>query len=319
MSNGGSIAVYGKRKHGHFDNHARVFCRLFGAARIDAPIRQLANMFRFKTIIFIDGAWHLIYAPLCFVRAILGQKNVFLVIRSRFVTNGTFWHRVKTALCQTLRRWGGSSFVSIDLRGHDEEMERYYDLFVDDIQLWDLPYLDLGRERPLELESGKPASPILFVPGGIDGSVGRKRPEELRSFLEGFQGPGTVIVAGRIVNFNCSGFLDSSFVIVIDRYVSDAELMYLYELSDVVHCYYSLSMKRPSGIFGRAVQLGKWTLVKKGGYLHRNYNYPRTVPISSLEELRSLDCYLDPEVQVSPDEIRRYDSSQELRQFVEAL
>ena len=57
---------------------------------------------------------------------------------------------------------------------------------------------------------------------------------------------------------------------VEDRLVSEDELISLYSVADYVWCRYDeASASLSSGVFGRAVQLQKTTVVRRGSYLHR--------------------------------------------------
>jgi N-acetyl-beta-hexosaminidase len=59
-------------------------------------------------------------------------------------------------------------------------------------------------------------------------------------------------------------------MIVEDRRISDEELISLYGVADYVWCRYSQSSSSmSSGVFGRAVQLGKTAVVSTGSYLDR--------------------------------------------------
>lgn len=55
--------------------------------------------------------------------------------------------------------------------------------------------------------------------------------------------------------------------VVFDRMVSDEELLSLYGASDLVWSCYSPHYNQSSGIFGRAFQLGKPSLVRESSYL----------------------------------------------------
>lgn len=311
--------VYARRGPGHFDNYAEVLARLLGLEREDMPLRQLRRIFSFRTIVFLDATFHLLYLPFLLLRSLLGMHNVFIVMRSRFVKSRNFYHRLKGWLFKALRRSTRTYFISIDLRAKDAEMEPYYDLFIDDLQLWDLPYLELTSERPGELEGIARDRPSMLVCGLLDADHHRKCPDELIPFLTGYGGPVQVIVAGRVKNCDVEALDASPSVTVIPRYVRDEELMHLYSVSDAVYAYYSLKVKQPSGVFGRAVQMAKWAVVKKGSYLDRHYCYPRMVSVASLDELNSLPEILQDPIEVAEEDISKYDSSQELKKFVESL
>lgn len=306
--------IYGRSKQGHFDNYTKVLCSLLEFEREDSRFRQWARVLSFQTIVFLDATWHLFFLPALIIRSILGRNNVFIVMRSRFVKSRHFGHSLKRWLLITLRRLTNTYLISIDRRGRDRQLEEFYDLFIDDIQLWDLRYLNVKPRRPPEvsrkLEGG------LLIPGIIDCQKHRKCPDELLAFLKGYEGRRNIIMAGQIRNCEWSTLHLSSQVRVIPRYVSDEELLYLYSASDIVYCYYSLDVDQPSGVFGRAVQMKKWALVKSGSYLDRHYDYPRKIVVSSLDELYGLTELPEDDGEVKCSDVTKYDSSQALREFV---
>lgn len=58
-------------------------------------------------------------------------------------------------------------------------------------------------------------------------------------------------------------------MIVIDRFISDEELISLYGVADYVWCAYSNENDQSSGIFGRSIQLGRLPIIRKGAIVER--------------------------------------------------
>jgi hypothetical protein len=66
--------------------------------------------------------------------------------------------------------------------------------------------------------------------------------------------------------------LANAGAIVVDRFVSDDELASLYSCADFMWSCYSPTYNQASGIFGRAVQYGVPSIVRKGSYIHKQAN-----------------------------------------------
>jgi hypothetical protein len=63
--------------------------------------------------------------------------------------------------------------------------------------------------------------------------------------------------------------LDRCGAIVIDRFVTDEELLQVYAASDLIWACYAPIYDQSSGIFGRALQFGKRVVVREGSAIHR--------------------------------------------------
>ncbi|MBW8034422.1 MAG: hypothetical protein FVQ79_01800 [Planctomycetes bacterium] len=73
--------------------------------------------------------------------------------------------------------------------------------------------------------------------------------------------------------------------ILINRYIENPEMFYLYSLADFVYSFYTQDTNRPSGIFRIAVQLKKHVIVRRGSFLHKsNQEYEGLVPVDGIDE-----------------------------------
>lgn len=77
------------------------------------------------------------------------------------------------------------------------------------------------------------------------------------------------VVAGKVSNELCGDAEDfkKNGGVLIDRYISDAELKYMYGVADFVWCAYSPSYNQASGIMGRSIQFNKVPIVRKGSVI----------------------------------------------------
>ena len=90
--------------------------------------------------------------------------------------------------------------------------------------------------------------------------------------------------------------------------------------SDIVYCYYN--SKRPSGFFGRALQLKRPVIVKKGGYLDVAHpDYDKKIKLECLTELNdiSINHYLEKEQDESKIDYEEIDESEKLYTYLHAI
>jgi hypothetical protein len=80
-----------------------------------------------------------------------------------------------------------------------------------------------------------------------------------------------IVVAGNVASTSRAAArrLGNTAALIIDRRISDAELLELYSVADLVWSCYAPDYDQASGIFGRAVQLGVPTIVRTDSYLER--------------------------------------------------
>ncbi|WP_287375467.1 hypothetical protein [Mesorhizobium sp.] len=66
---------------------------------------------------------------------------------------------------------------------------------------------------------------------------------------------------------------------VVDRFVSDDELLSLYKTCDLAWCCYEPEYDQASGVFGRSVQLGARPIIRKGSYLEKYAQEGAVAPV----------------------------------------
>lgn len=142
-----------------------------------------------------------------------------------------------------------------------------------DPQLWDLcesPYVMPGSLPTTELssvirESAQGRVVIVFIGRGTL----RKGIDEFAMLSSKYKKQCFFTLAGR-VDDESKAFadeLESSGMLVFDRFISDEELLSLYGIAGYCWCKYASSSDVNSGIFGRSFQLSVPAIVRKGGLL----------------------------------------------------
>jgi hypothetical protein len=143
-----------------------------------------------------------------------------------------------------------------------------------DPQFWDLGYLNINDKSRLPKEivklrqvSGERA--IVVSLGKQDIIKGAAYFVHLYNSSEILRNAALFVMVG-----NCS-LIESSDLdkfrslggVVVDRFVTEEELIACYEIADCVWACYDPDYNQSSGIFGRAIQIGVPVIVRKGSYL----------------------------------------------------
>lgn len=143
----------------------------------------------------------------------------------------------------------------------DPTFDPYITDYITDFQYWDLAFLDLPTQ-PLPEVAGPRDRPRVAVLGQLNEKKSRS---ELLELVRDYPGewPFELVVAGR-VDEEAGGILGGHpSVRLVNRYLEAGEIMHLYGAADLIWAYYSRDTNRPSGIFGRSIQLGRPVLVRR--------------------------------------------------------
>ncbi len=274
--------VFSRDIEGHYKNWEKVLERLIYSKCLNSTKKQLFYIFKSSTILFLDGdKIHLLYLPLIFIRNIFGLKSVLFSIRTEKLLEKSIKSEIKRKLFSVIKLMKNTRIISIHKFSQNSKMAKYVNDFIYDVQYWDLPLLNITPEPPPEINCFKTTKPVLLVLGALNE---KRCKNELLAELEKENNLNYVIIfAGKIEKSDHLILSKNRNCHIINRYIDDSEYLYLLEISDVVYCFYNSD--RPSGIFGRAFQLGKYVLVKKDGYLHKYHpSYKGLIVVESLNE-----------------------------------
>jgi len=185
---------------------------------------------------------------------------------------------VKKRFFRFIKNTAGLELLSIHL---NEDSKRkllpYYSGFVRDFQYYDLPYLNIEAVRPPESTNDNfPIETAMLVFMGSN--TERRNLDALQAYVSNPERHTPLVLVGS----SLVGQDSPQHCLMIPRYVSNGELLWLMQACKIVYTYYS--NQAPSGFFGRATQMGKWVVVQEGGYLHRE-GYPRTIALHRLMQL----------------------------------
>lgn len=155
----------------------------------------------------------------------------------------------------------------------EPSLSRVTNDYISDPQMWDLWFNDYPNIFPQTalsklVEKKRKGREVLIFLGKKDK---RKSFGELVAFTKKNRNHILTVAAGRVAQ-ECAheaAELLSLGMMVEDRYISDNELLSLYNVADFAWCYYAPVYDQPSGIYGRAIQLGVTPVVRSGSMIAR--------------------------------------------------
>lgn len=283
-SNQKQLLCYTIITEGHYQDWERALTTLTECIVIMGFWQQLRMLFTRSNIIYLDADQkHLIFTPLMVLRELWGGKNFLISIRTEYLILHTLKGAVKRRIYAALKKYTSTRIISIHKGVHSGQYDKYITDYIYDLQYWDLPLIEVEYRQPLELEGWKSTKPVVIFFGAFNDKKSRS---ELLEFLTSQDTLNfTLIFAGRIQPEDMGIILLHKDCLALNRYIDNNEMFYLYSMADTIYCYYSRDTNRPSGLFGRAVQLKKHVIVRKNGFLHRtNRDYGGLIPVDNLED-----------------------------------
>jgi len=212
---------------------------------------------------------------LAFVRMLLGRPTVGLSVRAETIfQRAGFAQTVKRAMLRVLKYLPGAQLVTFMPYWVEPRLKHYTSDWMYDLQYWDLPWLTpspAGALRALRADLHQRAQGRRIV-----ATVGHQRcvkgveyfmqifcdrPEVREAYLFACVGPIWDVDRTLVARFvSCGG-------VFADRALRDDEVVPIYSMCDLIWVCYRPDYDQSSGIFGRAIQLDRPTVVREGSYL----------------------------------------------------
>ena len=286
----------------HHDDYYLLIHKIRPSLNIKSNREKRRLLITNASVVFfdIDGA-DLAYIILILLRGSWGAKGLAISVRTEYLLEKRslfefIFQRgrlvfikslIKRILFYLIKNFSSTTILSIH-KNHPQkkEMETYVNYFLHDPQLWDLDILKINPSRPGEIKNFVfDKSQYWILVGGRFNEQRSKN--ELLDFLAK-NNELYFIFAGVIESEDFNVLQKYNNCFVINRHVSNAELLYLYDLCSIIYCYYTND--RPSGFFGRAVQLQKNIIIRKDKFLHNAFGaYKKLISIDVLDDLKQID------------------------------
>lgn len=226
----------------------------------------------------------LFFVVAAYARALIGRRTVGILMRPKPALEGTSLRlRTKKWLLSRLRRIEQIRVLTILPFTVRSDFEDLAASWIYDFQLWDL---DIAAAHGTDL-AGRPSADIEGLrqdDRARDGrsvvisAVGTQNrgkgydlfAADLGKVAAAQENPVKLLAAGRVSDElkSFSETLKTFGGTVLDRRISDDELICIYQVSDLIWACYSPDYDQASGIMGRAVQLGIPVIVRSGSLSH---------------------------------------------------
>jgi hypothetical protein len=276
------VQLYSRSLDGHRASYVSFTGKLLGGHRTN----MLGLMFSSSPVMFlmIEESFSL-YVISSIWRSLFGWRTVGLLFRPKPALYGASVRlQLKRGLLKILRRIPSVKTLSIVPATLDSRISEIADDWLYDFQLWDMGDVEIDQFHGFSSggvagEAGELFSQLLKSAAGrkLLVAVGTQdRSKGFDEFAEFCVSPGVrdnwLCASGGKVQENCQSYksqVEAAGGYVLDRFISNDELLALYAASSVVWCAYSESYDQASGILGRAVQFGIPVIVRAGSYSHR--------------------------------------------------
>lgn len=274
---------YSRNLDGHRASYLDFVISRFGGTRVAA--REAFGHKGPVLFLMIEENFAL-YLVAALWRALLGRRTVGLLFRPGPAVDGESLRlQLKRILLKSLRlvpRVNTLSIVPVPLV---PRIGQIVNGWIHDFQLWDLSEGERARfgamrriarnhEQPGNISAEASAmiqtarehaggKPLLVALGMQNQAKGADR--LAASLRDGGTLGWAVIVAGRFApkSDSARAEIESHGGLIIDRFLSDEELLAMYASADAVWCLYDPAYDQASGILGRAVQLGVPPVVRR--------------------------------------------------------
>jgi hypothetical protein len=271
------IVAYSRFLSGHRRSYVDVVCCLFPNTMAVDRRGLLRHAIRKDPILFLMiEEDFLLYVGLGLLRRLVGFRTVGLLFRLReSVERHKIAHRVKNVLLRVVRATGASATLPILPVSVLPELEAVSTNWIHDFQFWDLPFARPASQADLRfiaaIREAAAGRKIVVALGRQDAAKGLPLFSQTFCTSRRLRNSHFFVAAGKIAP-DCARpaeALEAAGAMVFDREISDADLLALYGVADVVWCLYAPTYDQASGIFGRSLQLGGTPLLRKGSLTHR--------------------------------------------------
>ena len=261
--------VYTRSESGRLPAYLRMLEGLFGLRRArhrdlvlsPAPVLFLAAEETF-----------LLYVIVSLVRAALGRRTVGLLFRPMPLAASFRWGcRWKRAVLRRLKRYRSIQTLTILPFSAFPAFEAIADGWIYDVQLWDLTEEERKAIEALRAQRRPVDRPVLMAIGKQGIRKGLDLFADIYARSASLRATCQFIACGKVESSAAehAAVLCEAGGVLVDRAISDAQLLGTYAGSDAVWCLYPRIGDHAIGILGRAAQLGSPAVVRKGSVAHR--------------------------------------------------
>lgn len=268
-----NILVFDAMGNGHRANYVRTLSRALGADGVIGELRShFGDILSYPIIVFSTFETR----PAQFVlwtafRSLLGKRTILLLLRAKITDKGN--RRLKTFVHLFLAALPGVRLLSIlPITESAHLVGRAYE--VQDPEFWDIAVeekMPISTELSKDLLAKAAGRTIILCAGEISGDKGMGFLSEMMMSSEWMAGKYLICSVGKVSDDARADVdkIQSFGGYIIDRYVTDTELVSVFQQANFAWCCYPPERNMSSGIFGRSCQFGCWPLVRSGSILEQ--------------------------------------------------
>ncbi|TIR14157.1 MAG: glycosyltransferase [Mesorhizobium sp.] len=260
---------------GHRESYVETLSGVTGLARLIKPrgVSTLRTLLAADKVLFAtledDNAF---FFAVAILRAILGRHTVaiFMSPRRCFI-QGFINSTVRRHAFRFLKRLRSVTLLSILPFYLDKRFASVADDWIYDPQFWDLDKRIENSDWPdsalaQDLKRKARGRPILLFLGGPSFLKGFPFLAEILRARPAIMDRLMIVVAGKIPEDQrrSAELASEAGGLVIDRYLTDDEVLSAKRCATCLWACYHPSYDSSSGLFGRAMQLGKQVIVRRG-------------------------------------------------------
>jgi hypothetical protein len=272
------VLVFDTCPDGHRANYVKIISRLFDAESLIAPVRPSLSRLLAARYLFLPTfeSAPLPFFLLAVTRAVFNRPTATIMIRGHIAHPGRpVWNFMRQAVRRIMQYFSAIRIFRIAPAGPGT-LARTGGVAIEDPEFWDLPRAVVENPGTTDLScrvvQAAAGRTVLMVLGTLDMMKGLAFLEEILGHPD-WQDAGSlcIVCAGPLspdVAEKCPVLVAKS-VVFEARYLTDAEIFSLYPVSDILWCCYSPDYDMSSGIFGRALQFDRPTVVRAGSLLEK--------------------------------------------------
>ncbi len=261
--------LYTRTASGRLASYLRGLERLFGVRRA-----RLSDLFLSPApVLFLAvEETFLLYVVVGLLRAALGRRTAGLLFRPLPIAASSRWRwRWKRAVLQRLKRRRCIQTLTILPFSAFPAFSSIADGWIYDFQLWDLTEEERQAIEALRAERRWVERPVLMAIGKQAVRKGLDLFADIYARSIPLRRACQFVACGKVETAAAehAAVLCEAGGVLVDRMLSDAQLLGVYAGSEAVWCFYPRIGDHTIGILGRAVQLGIPVVVRQGSIAHR--------------------------------------------------
>ncbi|RWL22676.1 MAG: glycosyltransferase family 1 protein [Mesorhizobium sp.] len=272
---------------GHRESYVDTLSGITGLTRLIEPrgISTLRTLVAAGSVLFAtledDNAF---FFAVAILRAVLGRRTVAIFMNPRRCFTPGFNSVVRRHAFRFLKRLRSVTLLSILPFYLDRRFASVADDWIYDPQFWDLVSRIENAGWPdsalaQEVKRQANGRPILVFLGGPSVMKGFPFLAKILQAKPAITDRLMIVIAGKVPadQKRFAELVSEAGGLVIDRYLTDDEVLSAKLCATCLWACYDPSYDSSSGLFGRAMQLGKQAIVRRGSYVDSiasHLNYP---------------------------------------------